>query len=249
MNVKKIFLLVLILVGAIQAQSSDSLQEIVGLIQKKYYRKISSRQFSQAITLGLRKILQDPYIQYYSACEYERLQREISGKYQGIGAVVKKTSKGLLVISPIKGGPADKAGLKIGDFIVSIDGHEVSPEDSLISLVYKLRGRRGSSVMLSIIRPVTQEKKRIKLVRDSFSFRAYNYKILTGNIAYLKIKFFNKNISKQIQETLKLFQKNNTIALILDLRGCYGGVLKEVLAVGGIIRSPRHHSYAAKTRE
>ena len=236
-------LLLLAIITSLPVQPQDastptekqSLQ-MFNLIRNEYYRPLSAEELLRGMIEGFAQVLDDRYICYYPPRQYRDFQQELNAKYQGIGAIVKLDDSKLRVVAPLAGSPSEKAGLKAGDVIIAIDGDKKLGND-LGELVRRLRGPQGSKVSLQIQRRVTGELLAISVVRQEFSYSGYTYQQLAPGVGHLKFRFFHKGIAVQLKEILSKAQQD-TGALIVDLRGCHGGVLEEVIATADLFLPP-----------
>ena len=135
------------------------------------------------------------------------------------------------VISPIDDTPADKAGVKAGDYIVKINGIQVQGK-TLMEAVKLMRGPIGSPIDLTIRRKGEKKIINKKIIRESIEVKSVEAEILKKNIAYLRLKSFNNNSSKQLVKKINDFEKvNKPTGYILDLRNNPGGLLTQAINV------------------
>lgn len=175
----------------------------------------------------------DPYTVYYSEKEADELKMMITGKYAGIGSVIRfHTDKKMTVISdPYEGMPAAKGGLMIGDAILSIDGVDVRGM-STDSVSDMLRGEPGTNLRLEIERPGVENVLNVTLERDNITLPAISYYgVLHDSIGYIQFDSFTENCSKEMRRAIADLKGRGATSFIIDLRGNGGGSLAESVEI------------------
>ena len=175
----------------------------------------------------------DPYTQYYPASKAEELKMMTTGKYAGIGSVIRyHTEKKTTVLSePYEGMPAQKAGLKAGDLIISIDGVNVQGM-STDSVSDRLRGEPGTTLTIEYERPGKKGRSKVKLQRENIALPAIPYYGLQkGNIGFVQLNSFTDGCSKEMRRAIVDLKKQGATAFIIDLRGNGGGLLGEAVEI------------------
>jgi len=170
----------------------------------------------------------DPYTVYWTEQEVEDSRINNSGVYTGIGATIKTKEDKLVVIEPFEGYPAQKAGLKAGDEIISIDGTDLKTyEDDFGDL---LKGTAGTQVSLTYIRQGKTETAQI--TREAVDVKAVPYyKLFDDNIGYIVLRKFNRKTTQETKAALEDLKSQGATKIILDLRGNPGGLLNEAINV------------------
>lgn len=175
----------------------------------------------------------DPYTEYYPADKTEDLKMMTTGKYAGIGSVIRfHTEKKRTVLSePYEGMPAQKAGLKAGDIIISIDGVDVKGM-STDSVSDRLRGEPGTTLTIEYERPGKKGTTKVKLQRESIALPAIPYYGLQkDNVGYIQLNSFTDGCAKEMRHALIDLKKQGATAFIIDLRGNGGGLLNEAVEI------------------
>ena len=173
----------------------------------------------------------DPYTRYMNEQDVEAFRINNAGEYSGIGALVGTYNEKLIILEPYEGMPADLAGLKAGDEVLSIEGVAVSKYQNDASEL--LKGADGSSVELRIKRQGQEITKAV--TRGSVEIDAVPYyKMIDDKTGYIVLSKFNKKASAQTIEALEALKKEGAQQLILDLRGNPGGLLSEAINVTNI---------------
>lgn len=152
------------------------------------------------------------------------------GKYKGIGAEVKMKDGHVVIVSPLDGSPAQKAGLLPGEIILAVDGRSVSGLP-LIQVVRRISGPAGTRVTLSMHNPDTGKTRDVTLFRRAITVNNVSWQTLPGlEIAHLRIAAFSKSVAADLKKALKTIEEENLKGLILDLRNDSGGLLEEAVS-------------------
>lgn len=177
--------------------------------------------------------MNDPYSQYFTPEEYDRFVESTTGEFFGIGVQIGavQDSKLITVIAPIKGSPAEKAGIKSGDKIVSVDGEDYTVEE-MEEAVKHIKGDKGTKVTLGIMKEDGGEVKEIEVVRDEIHMES----VVTGSIgdiAYIGLTQFEDDTLEDFEKALN--NAKDKKGLILDLRGNPGGILEAAVGVSDLL--------------
>jgi carboxyl-terminal processing protease len=184
------------------------------------------------IKTGLVNSTGDPYTEYLNAKEAKEFNRELSGTFTGIGAELgTNTDNNIIIISPISGYPADKAGLKPRDIIAAINGQTTSGM-SISAAVKKIRGPAGSKVTLSIVRG-DGSPFGVNITRQTINVPSVESKV-EGQIGYIKINQFTADTGELAQKAAQDLKNQNVKAIVLDLRGNPGGYLSAAVDVSSL---------------
>ena len=218
----------------------DSLSEVWTVIQDSYVNQsaIDNEKLAQGAIDGMLQALGDPYSSYYD--NYSTLEDYLQGSFEGIGATVSKESGQLTVVSPIKGSPAEQAGIKAGDVILEIDG-EPTNDLTVTEAVMKIRGPKETTVTLLIQHEGESTPVEMQIVREEITEPSVDYKSLPNDIGYIQIAYFADHTVSEFQTALNDAIGNGSKGLILDLRGNPGGYLDVVADIadefldGGVI--------------
>jgi carboxyl-terminal processing protease len=205
----------------------DSLGEVWTIIDDSYvnHSAVDNEKLAQGAIDGMMQALDDPYSSYYY--NYSAFENYLEGSFEGIGATVSKESGQLTVVSPIKGSPAEQAGIKAGDIILEIDG--VPTDDLTITeAVLKIRGPKGTTVTLLIQHEGESDTVEMQIVRDEITEPSVDFESLPDNIGYIQITQFSSSTVADFQAALTNIIDNGSNRLILDLRGNPGGFLDVV---------------------
>ncbi|OGI45575.1 hypothetical protein A2121_03255 [Candidatus Nomurabacteria bacterium GWB1_40_6] len=173
---------------------------------------------------GLMSSLNDPYSVYFNPEETKSFEEEISGNFEGIGMEVGIKDKTLTVVAPLKDTPAYRADIKSGDKILKIDD-KVTTGMSVEESIKLIRGPKGTTVTLTILRVGLNQPKEIKIVRDTIEIPTLDTEIRKDGIFVIKLYSFSANSSSLFRNAMKQFVNTGSNKLILDLRGNPGGYL------------------------
>ena len=175
----------------------------------------------------------DPYTEYYPASKADELKMMTTGKYAGIGSVIRfHTDKKTTVLSePYEGMPAQKAGLKAGDMLVAIDGISVKGM-STDSVSDRLRGEPGTTLTIEYERPGKKGTHKVKLQRESIALPAIPYfGLVKENIGFVQLNSFTDGCAKEMRRAIVELKKQGATSFIIDLRSNGGGLLNEAVEI------------------
>lgn len=173
---------------------------------------------------GLASSYGDPYTVFFPPQESKMFQEDISGNFEGVGMEIGIKDSQLVVVSPIKGSPADKAGVKAGDIIVTIDDKSTS-DLSVDQAVKLIRGTKGTPVKISFIPIGTSKQVEKTIIRDIIDIPTIETSTKPGGIFVIRLYSFTAQSATLFRNALREFVLSGNNKLILDLRGNPGGYL------------------------
>ena len=190
---------------------------------------------SEVIGTGINAMLRslDPYTEYYPEDKAKDLKLMITGKYAGIGALIKYNMaiQRVVIDQPYANMPAAEAGLKKGDIILSIDDTVMTDKDATV-VSSRLRGNPGTSFILKIQRPSTGKRMQFKITRKAIQMPAVPYYGLQENhIGYIQLNSFTEDCSKDVRRAFLDLKRQGMKGLVLDLRENGGGSLSEAVSI------------------
>lgn len=191
--------------------------------------KLDPVKMAQGAVRGMIDAVGDPYTEYYSPQSYQSTMVDLTGLYQGIGAHIGKKDKQLVIVAPIPGSPAEKAGIKSGDMILKINGE---PTDQLNTdeASQKIRGQAGTKVTLTLYRQGDKEPFDISVTRQEIRLDSVKAE-MRGDIAYIRIQQFIVPTIADFRNALKDASEKGAKGMILDLRDNPGGLLDQAIDV------------------
>ncbi|MCR4431763.1 MAG: S41 family peptidase [Tepidanaerobacteraceae bacterium] len=206
--------------------------EVMKLIKSKYVKDADYDSLVEGAIRGMVQALKDPYSVYMNPDEFENFMISVNGSFDGVGISLgyDEESGAIVVISPIEGTPAQKAGILPQDRIVKVNDVDMTGK-SVDDAVRVLRGPKGTKVTLYIERAGAKGPLKFELVRDSIRLKTVWHEMLNENIGYIKISSFDSYTSDEFKSALGDLKKKGAKALVLDLRNNPGGSLNESVKV------------------
>lgn len=187
---------------------------------------------------GMVKSLDDPYTVFFPPVENKKFQDDIKGSFEGVGMEVGIKKNQLQVVAPLDGTPAQKAGLRAGDKILSINGTSTS-DMSLEEAVNSIRGPKGTEVILTIMRQGWDKSKEIKITRDIIQVPSLKLEFKDdGKVAYIKLSQFSAKAGNEFAQAAMQILNSQAERIILDLRNNPGGYLEISQDIAGWFLSP-----------
>jgi carboxyl-terminal processing protease len=201
------------------------------LIKQAYVEPVGNQQLMQAAVRGMLAGL-DPHSAFLDKSELRDLSDDTSGAYSGLGIEVAQVNHQLLIVAPLDGGPAKRAGIVAGDVIQAINGVPVRP-DTLDAATHKLRGPIGTSITLSILHPRANKPVTITLVRQRIKVTSVAVRMLEPGFAYLRISEFQEDTANELTRKLTELQKQDgpLRGAVIDLRSNPGGLVTSAVGV------------------
>ena len=178
----------------------------------------------------------DPHSAYLDGSDLERLETMIDGNYSGLGLSVVGEDGAVKIISPFRGSPADKAGIKAGDYITHIDGELIYGLE-LDEAVARMRGQAGTSIRLTVYRPGRDEPFDVDVTRGVIELEPVTWELQDGNIGHIMVNEFSRDVGADVFAAWKDLQSQATgrlNGLVLDLRSNPGGSLDEAVALSDL---------------
>ena len=210
----------------------DLFGEVLENIQKDYVDDIDQVEIMDSAINGVLQSL-DPYSAYMSPDLFKEMQTDTRGEFGGLGIEIGMEAGVVKVISPIDDTPAEKAGIKAGDYIVKIGNEQVQGK-SLMEAVKLMRGPVGTSIELTVRRKNEKKPLEFNIKRQIIEVKSVNSEIISKkeNIGYVRLKSFNENSDNQFLKSLKKFEKNQKIkGYVIDLRNNPGGLLTQAINI------------------
>lgn len=203
--------------------------EVLTLVKKNYVDEVKTKDLVIGAIKGMINSL-DPHSSYMTPEALKELQVETKGEFGGLGIHIGIRDGILTVIAPIEDTPAFKAGIKAGDKILKISG-ESTKNMGLTDAVSKMRGQKGTSIILTIFREGWKETKDFTIVRDIIKIKSVKSRMLQDGIGYIKITQFQESTGPDLSAALAKLSKEGMTSLIVDLRNDPGGLLNSAVEV------------------
>lgn len=204
----------------------------LNLIEENYVEEVSSEQLTRSAIKGMFDSL-DPYSVYLSSEGLRNLEIGTMGEFEGIGVEITVRDGFLTVISPIEGSPAQEAGMRSGDVIVSIDG-ESTEKTNIVDALDRIRGREGTKVDIVVRRDGTEGTHKFTVTRRIVKLRSVESRLIEKDIGYIKLSQFHRHSADEFLSSYRGLEKENGAelgGLVLDLRNNPGGLLEQALAL------------------
>lgn len=205
--------------------------KVLNLVEQYYVEEVDTRKLLYGAIKGMLREL-DPHTNFMPPDIFKDFETETSGEFGGLGIEISVQNGILTIISPIEDTPAWEAGIKAGDKVIAVDGHSTKGL-SLVEASQLMRGKRGSKVILRIVREQEEEPRDISITRGSVKIKSVKYTNLEDGYAYIKITSFIENTAKDLEKAIDTHIKNNKKmeGLILDMRRNPGGLLDQAVKV------------------
>ncbi len=239
MSNKRIFTLIIFSIlffGKVSSQEEtvydkiDLFGEVLDKINKEYVEEVDQSDTMDAAINGVLQSL-DPYSSYMSPKNLEEMQTETKGEFGGLGIEVGMEAGVVKVISPLDNSPAEREGVKAGDYIVKINDTQVQGK-TLNEAVELMRGPVGSTLEITIRRIGLRKSLVFNITREIIQVASVKSEVLDKKIGYIRLTSFNENSDDQIKKKIKEFKKNKKIeGYILDLRNNPGGLLGQAIKI------------------
>ena len=212
---------------------ADTLDKYKVLIDKYYLgEEVDDETLKEGAIKGYIEALGDPYTEYISKEDMEDYMDDTMGNFVGIGVyMVKDTETNqIMVLSPIKNSPAEKAGIRPGDYIVEVDGNACTGDD-FSNISNKIKGEEGSTVKLKIQRD--GETLDFEIKRENIKVNPVEGEVLENNIGYIEFSSFDEGTAEEFKNKFNELKSQGITSLIIDLRNNGGGIVDEALKIAG----------------
>ena len=213
------------------SQTLDTYRE---LIDKYYLGEVDETSLKEGAIQGYIEGLGDPYTEYISKEDMEDYMQDTMGNFVGIGIYMIEDNKSnqIMVLSPIKNSPAERAGIQPGDYIISVDGVTYTGEQ-MTEASNKIKGETGTTVKLQIQRK--DETLDIELTRENIKVNPVEGEVLENNIGYIEFSSFDDGTAEEFKTKFEELQGKGIKSLIIDLRNNGGGIVDEALEIANYI--------------
>ncbi|MFC0187400.1 S41 family peptidase [Fictibacillus aquaticus] len=211
-------------------QEFSKLQKTYEIISSRYVEQVSEEKLLEGAIDGMVKTLKDPYSSYMDEETANQFSQSLDSSFEGIGAEVSMVDGRVTIVAPFKDSPAEKAGLKPNDQILTVDGKSLDGLD-LYKAVLKIRGKKGSTVTLGVKRSGVSDVMDVNVKRDEIPIETVYSdvkKVKGKKIGVLEITSFSEDTGADFKEKLTDLESKNIEGLVIDVRGNPGGYLEAV---------------------
>jgi len=212
------------------------LEEVYDTLVRDYYVPVDEEALVTGAVRGMMDAVDDPYTFYYTTEEMEQSNERTEGVYHGVGMVVQLTGDGYIeIVRVYAGSPAEKAGLRTGDYIVAVDGTAVTGESAktLNDAVLLIQGEDGTDVCLTVQRGV--EKLDLTATRAAVNISYVDYSLIGDDVGYVNISQFTGDDVTGFEEAMEAFKSAGVAGMIVDLRSNPGGLLDHVVEIADMV--------------
>jgi carboxyl-terminal processing protease len=199
-----------------------------------YYQDVKNDQLLNGAIDGMVKSLDDPYSTYMDQKEASSFHENISSSFEGIGATIREEDGKIVIDAPIKGSPAEKAGLKSNDRILKVDGKSLEGMKVGEAVTF-IRGKKGSKAELVVQRPGASDDMNISVVRDTIPVETVYHEMLPDNMGKITITKFAETTYDEFKKALDDLKSKNMKGLVLDMRQNPGGLLSVTVDIANLI--------------
>ncbi|MFC7687156.1 S41 family peptidase [Ureibacillus sp. GCM10028918] len=202
-------------------------------LKSKYYVEIDEEAVITGAINGMFDALEDPYSDYMDVVQAEQFNTDLSSSFQGIGAEIQERNGNIVVVSPIKNSPAEKAGILPEDMILTVDGESIQGM-SASEAVLLIRGEKGTPVKLTIQRGESEELIEITIIRDDIPIETVYGEMGEDKIAHIQITSFSEQTYGELVKFLEEFDADGMKSIILDVRQNPGGFLTSAIDIANL---------------
>ncbi|MDP4552026.1 S41 family peptidase [Alkalihalobacillus macyae] len=213
-----------------ESEELSKINKTYELITDRYVKDVDQKDLLDGAIKGMIETLDDPYSIYMDPKTAEQFSQSLGSSFEGIGAEVNMDDGRVTIVSPYKDSPAEKAGLRPNDKIMTIDGESTEGLD-LYDAVLKIRGEKGTVVELGVQRPGVSEILEVKVTRDEIPIETVYAETVEKNgkkIGVLQVTSFSENTAENFSKELKKLENEGIEGLVLDVRNNPGGLLNVV---------------------
>jgi len=205
--------------------------DVLDIVKENYVQEVDNEELVEGAISGMLRTL-DPHSSYLDPDAYRELQVETKGSFGGIGIEITIRDGFLTVVSPLEGTPAYELGIQAGDQILRVDG-EPTKEMTLMEAVKKMRGPKGTNVVLTIMREEFTKPQDFVITRATIAIRSVRSKTLEPGYGYIRLSQFQSSTARDLRKEIAKLEKENKPlkGLILDLRNNPGGLLDQAVKV------------------
>lgn len=205
--------------------------DVLDIVKENYVQEVDNEELIEGAISGMLRTL-DPHSSYLDPEAYKELQVETKGSFGGIGIEITIRDGFLTVVSPLEGTPAYELGIQAGDRIIRVDG-EPTKEMALMEAVKRMRGPKGTKVVLTIMREEFTKPRDFVITRATIAIKSVRTKTLEPGYGYVRLSQFQSSTARDLRKEIAKLEKDNKPlkGLVLDLRNNPGGLLDQAVKV------------------
>ena len=210
--------------------------EVIDSIEDNYYKPVNEDKLDDASLRGIVESLGDPYSHYLTPKEAKQFNESVSGEFEGVGMNVEQDKRGLKVLRVFDGSPAERAGVRRGDFILGVNGRSIAGVNSEVA-TSRIKGPAGTSVTLRVFTPGQERDRTVKVKRERIEVPVARGRIVERDghrIAVAELLSFSSGAHGLLRREIDKQLRKGAEAIVLDLRGNGGGLLSEAVLVSSI---------------
>ncbi len=210
--------------------------ELQDKIQDDFYKPVDDAQVEQGSLKGMVEGLDDRFSNYLTPKETAEFQQSVEGRFEGVGMNVDQDKRGLRVLNVFEGSPAERGGVKKGDFITEVDGRSIAGQAADVATA-KIKGPAGSTVSLQLVDPDNFEPRTVKLKRARIEIPITTGRIVERNgkkLGIVTLSTFSEGAHGLVRKEIDELVEKGAEGILLDLRGNGGGLLNEAVLVSSV---------------
>jgi carboxyl-terminal processing protease len=210
--------------------------EIIDSIENNFYKPVDEDKLDDASLRGIVESLDDPYSHYLTPKEAEAFNESVSGHFEGVGMNVEQDKRGLRVLRVFEGSPAERSGIRRGDFILAVNGRSIAGVNSEVA-TSRIKGPAGTSVTLRVFTPGQDRDRTVRVKRERIEVPVARGRIVERDgrkVAVVELLSFSSGAHGLLRRQVDRRLNQGAEAIVLDLRGNGGGLLSEAVLVSSI---------------
>jgi carboxyl-terminal processing protease len=210
--------------------------ELQDAIQDDFYKQVDDDQIEQGSLRGMVQGLDDRFSNYLTPKETKQFQQSVEGRFEGVGMNVDQDRRGLRVLNVFEGSPAERGGIKKGDFITEVNGRSIAGLSADVATA-RIKGPAGSTVSLELVDPEDFEPRTLKLKRERIEIPITTGRIVERDgrkLGIVTLSTFSEGAHGLVRKEVDELLEKGAEGILLDLRGNGGGLLDEAVLVGSV---------------
>jgi carboxyl-terminal processing protease len=210
--------------------------EIIDSIEDNFYKPVDEKKLDDASLKGIVESLDDPYSHYLTPKEAKQLDESVSGHFEGVGMNVEQNKRGLKVLRVFDGAPAERAGIRRGDFILGVNGRSIAGVNSQVA-TGRIKGEAGTSVTLRVFTPGQERDRAVRVKRERIEIPVARGRMIERDghkVGAVELLSFSSGAHGLVRQQVDRLLDRGAEAIVFDLRGNGGGLLSEAVLVSSI---------------